>query len=135
MSVSLPGAKTDTAGGSGEEGAHAVLRAPDDRPVAPDDDGPLEQARLRHQQLDQRLRLDVVRRVQPELRELRVLPHQVGDGVLEPRDDLLERRPVGLLLQVLDDVELDAQLLGDLQSSLGRVSVRVVEDRHLGHGR
>ena len=39
------------------------------------------------------------------------------------------------LLQVLDDVDLDARLLRNLQSSLRRVSVRVVEDRHAGHGR
>jgi hypothetical protein len=48
---------------------------------------------------------------------------------------VLERLAGGLVLQVLDDVELDAQLLRDLQSSLGGVSVGVVEDRHVGHGR
>jgi hypothetical protein len=120
---------------SAQEGAHAVLRAADDRLVALHDDRALQQPRLRHQQVDHRVGLHVVGLVQAELRELRVLADQVGDGVLEPRDDLLERRPVRLLLQVLDDVELDAQLLRDLQSSLGRMSVRVVEDRHVGHGR
>jgi hypothetical protein len=120
---------------SGEERAHAVLRPADDRPVALHHDRALQEPRLRHEQVDHRIGLAVVGLVQAELRELGVLPDEVGDRVLEPRDDLLERRPVGLLLQVLDDVELDAQLLRDLQSSLRRVSVRVVEDRHVGHGR
>jgi hypothetical protein len=112
-----------------EKGRDPILRAPDDRPVPAFDYRPLHQPGPLQEQLDHGLRGRVIGRVQAKLRELRVLPHEVRNGVLELRDDPLQCRTVGLLLQVLDDVELDAQLLRDLYGSLGRVSIRVVEDR------
>jgi len=112
-----------------EKGLDPVLRPADDRPAASHEHRPLHQARLRQQELDHGAGRRVVISRQPELLERGVLADEVADRVLEPADDLLEGGPVGLLLQVLDDVELDAQLLRDLYGSLGRVSIRVVEDR------
>ena len=85
------------------------------------------------EQLDHGVALDVVGRVEPELLEERVLAHEVGDGILEPVGDRLERLAVGSLLQVEDDVVGDAELVRDRDRVLRGVAVGVVVDRHVGH--
>ena len=85
------------------------------------------------EQLDHGIALDVVGRVEAELLEHGVLAHEVGDGVLEPVRDPLERRAVGPLLQVEDDVVVDSELVGDRDRVPRGVAVRIVEDRHVGH--
>jgi hypothetical protein len=71
------------------------------------------------EQVDDRPGLGVVVRVQSELREQRVLPDQIGDRVLEDRDDRLQGLAIGRCLEVLDDVELDAELTRSRESVLG----------------
>ena len=117
-----------------EEPVGLVLRSADDRFVALHDDRSLHQLFVLQQDVDHRLRLtDERRRIETELLELRVLAHEVFDRILEHSDDLLERRLVGRRLEVLDDLGVDSQLLGDRQGVVGRASIGVVVDRHLGH--
>jgi hypothetical protein len=117
-----------------EKGFHSVLRPADDGPAIAYEHRSLHQAGLREQQFHDGLGRGVVGRIQAELGERGVLPHEVGHWILEASHDPLERRPIRLLLQVLDDVELDAQPLGDADGGLGGVSVRVVEDRDRSDG-
>src|SRR5664279_1713249 len=118
---------------SGQQLADALLGAADDGALPAYDDRTLQQRGALHEQLDDRLALDVVGRVESELPEHGVLAHEVGDRTFEPVDDALEGRPVGPLLHVEHDVVGDAELVGDRERVLGRVAVRVVVDRHVGH--
>jgi hypothetical protein len=120
-------------GRRGEKGGDARLRPADDRAAVPHDDGTLHQPRPLEQQVDDRLRRPVVVLVEAELREERVLADDVGDRVLEDAKETLEREPVRLLLEVLDDVDVEPGLPRDREGAGGRVSVRVVVDRDVGH--
>ena len=73
---------------------HPSGRPPDDRHVALDDDRPLHERLAGDEQVDDRPGLGVVRRVEPQLLELRVLPDEIGDGILQDGDDALEGLPV-----------------------------------------
>jgi hypothetical protein len=120
-------------GRRGEKGGDARLRPADDRAAVPHDDGTLHQPRPLEQQVDDRLRRPVVVLVEAELREEGVLADEVGDRVLEDAKETLEREPVRLLLEVLDDVDVEPGLPRDREGAGGRVSVRVVVDRDVGH--
>jgi len=85
------------------------------------------------EQVDDGTSFGVIVRVQSELREQRVLPDQVGDRVLEDGDDSLEGLAIGRGLEVVDDVELDAQLTRRSESVLRGPSMTVVVDGDVGH--
>jgi hypothetical protein len=113
----------------------AALRAADDRAVSGDEHRALHQPRVAGEELRDGFGRAVVGLVEAEPGELRVLADEVLDGVLEDRDEAVERRPVRLLLEVLDDLELDPEIPGDRQGAGRGVSVRVVVDEHLRHAR
>ena len=120
----------------GEELANPLFRAPDHGPVPAQNDGPLEQGRVLQQDLHDGHWRQVVIGLQAKLFELCVLADQLRDRTVQDRNDSLQRRTVrtGSLLQILDGVELDAELLRDGNSVLRGGSVGVVVDRHVGHG-
>lgn len=119
---------------SGEERANALLGSADDRGIALDDYRALEQSLTFDEQIDDGIGItDVVLGVEPQFLELRVLADKILDRILETRDEVLERRPVGRFLHVDHDLMVDTQVLGDRQGVLGRTSMRVVIDGHYSH--
>ena len=97
--------------------AHPLFRTPDQCHLAPHYHRSLQQFRVGDKNLDDRLRIvDVIGLVETELGEYRVLPYQVLDRVFELGHDVGKDFAAGFGLHVLNDVELDAQLLGDRQS-------------------
>lgn len=134
--------QADERAGSGfgpEERGDALARAADDRALAADDHGPLEQGGVLLEKVDHRARLaDVVRGIEAELLEQRVLAHEILDRILDDRDQVLERgsiRALGLL-RVLDRAKRHSGFHGDRRGIDGGASTGVVEDRDggLGHG-
>lgn len=86
------------------------------------------------QKFDDGFRGGVVLGSQPELFEDGILADEVGDRVFENRHDLAQVGGTWLGLDVLDDVELDAELTGDGERIGAGVSIRVVEDGDVSHG-
>jgi hypothetical protein len=113
---------------------HAALGSSDDGAVALHHHRSLHEPRSGEQELDDCLGRPVFGRVEPELREQRVLADEILDRVFQRRDDALERRPVGRRLQVLDDVGVDTEVPRDREGVRRRASARVVVDRDLRHG-
>ena len=72
-------------------------------------------------------------RVETELPEPVVVADQRGRRVADRVDHLLQRRPVGWCLQVLDDVGLDAPLGEDLERAAGLGAPGVVVHEHVAH--
>jgi len=83
---------------------------------------------MREQEPDDGVALHVVLGAEPELAEALVLPHErvgcVGDRV----EDALETHAIQRLLQVLDDVELDAPVAQDLLHAARLASAGIVID-------
>jgi hypothetical protein len=86
------------------------------------------------QQVHDLLASGVVGRLQAELGEALVLPDQVAGGAGEEPQEPFEGGPVEGLLQVLDDVELDAALAQDVDCAARFPSAGVVVDEHALHG-
>jgi hypothetical protein len=121
-------------GGSAEQLFH-LLRGPgDDRAVAPDDDRPLHQARVREQYLHHRLPRGVVAGVEAQLLEVLVLPDQLGGLDGEQVEEVLQILLAQRVVQELDDVELDAAFAQDVQRATRLASTGVVVDDHTVHG-
>lgn len=83
-------------------------------------------------------RLGVIRvivRVEFHFLENGVLSHQILDRILQTFDDRFERLPIRGIFHVKDNFVVHIQLIGDRQSILRRVSVRIVVDGHFCHSR
>jgi len=93
----------------------------------------LHQLRVLQQHVDNCLARRVVGFVQSELGEALVLPDQVAGRPGEEPQEPFERWPIEGLLQVLDDVELDAALAQDVQRAARLASTGVVIDGDLRH--
>ena len=78
------------------------------------------------QEVDDLLARRVVGRVQAELGEALVLPDQVAGRPGQEPQEPFERGPIERLLQVLDDVELDAALAQNVDCAARLPSTRVV---------
>ena len=76
----------------------------------------------------------VVARVEAELLEVLVLADQLRGLVGQEGEEAGEIVPAGRVVQVLDDVELDAALAQDLQRATRLASAGVVVDHHSVHG-
>jgi hypothetical protein len=76
----------------------------------------------------------VVGCIEPELFEILVLSDQFDRLNGKQACDLFERAPVGRLLDVFDDVELDASLAQDFQRGARLASGRVVVELPGRHG-
>ena len=86
------------------------------------------------QELDHGLARGVVRSIEPELREVLVLAHQIRGRVGEQIEEALEVGAVQRILEVLDDVELDAALAQEIQRAARLASALVVVDGDSRHG-
>ena len=101
--------------------------------LATDHHRPLHQLRVLEQEVDHLLARRVVGRVQAELGEALVLPDQVAGRPGQEPQESFERGPIERLLQVLDDVELDAALAQDVDCAARLPSTRVVVDEDPFH--
>jgi hypothetical protein len=111
------------------------LRRPRDHGALPrDDDRPLHQLGMREEERDHLLARDVVARVEAELPEALVLPHEIGGRAGEEVEDARQGGPVGRGPEVLDDVARDAALAQDVQRAARLPSAGVVVDGHTRHG-
>ena len=82
-------------------------------------------------QLDDGIARREVCRIQPELGEVLVTAHQLGGFVVDRVEDPLEVGAAQWLLQILDDVELDAPLGEDFDRTARLASTRVVVHQQL----
>lgn len=74
-------------------------------------------------------------RIETELFEEGILPHQILDRIFQSVDDVFQFLPSGWFLDVKDDFVLDSEFLSDRQGILRGSSVReVVDGDFLGHG-
>lgn len=87
------------------------------------------------QQRDDLVAALVGRRVEAERVEALVAPDQLGRRVGEQVEEALVGATVERLLQVLDDVELDAALAQDVQRAARFASTGVVVDEQPVHRR
>ena len=87
-----------------------------------------------HQYRHDRLRGYVVLGFESQFFEHRVLSNEVSHWVFEDGHDALQHLGIGFGLDVLDNVELDAQLSRNGESIGAGVSSGVVKDRHIGSG-
>jgi len=88
---------------------------------------------VREQQLDDGVSGLVIRGIEAELGEALVLADEGRWRVGEQCEEAGERGPIERLLQVLDDVELDAALAQDVQRATRFPSAGVVIDEHGSH--
>jgi hypothetical protein len=87
------------------------------------------------QDLDHRLARGVAGGIQAELLEVLVLAHQVGGRVGQEVEEAPQLGAARRLLQVVDDVELDAALAQQVQRAARLASAGVVVDDDPGHAR
>jgi hypothetical protein len=114
-----------------EQVADPILGTPDNGLRVGHHDWPLKQGWSLQKKLDYRLFGREVFRLQCELLEHRILANKVADWVFEPVNNGLENFSSRLLLHVLDDVELDAELFCNQKSILRATSIAVVKDGHV----
>ncbi len=75
----------------------------------------------------------VVARIELEFLELRILPDEVLDGILQDRNEVFEGLPIGWILHVEHGLVLDSEFPGDRQGIPRGPSMGVVIDRDVRH--
>lgn len=75
----------------------------------------------------------VVANIEPEFLKVPVYPHQFGRLVGQQFQEPLKVSPPQRVLEILDDVELDATRLENVERAPGFASTRVVIDDDLSH--
>ena len=88
---------------------------------------------MREEEVDHRVARLVGGGVEAELGEALVLPDEGGGRTGEQVEEARVGRAIERLLQVFDDVELDAALAQDVQRAARFASARVVIDQHGSH--
>ena len=119
--------------GLAEERPNPILGATDDRLAVGHYDRALHQTGMFGEEFDDCFGRCVVLRSEGKLVEQRVLADEVCDGVFEDGDDLAKFVGAGLGLEILNDVELDAELTSDGERIGARVSIRVVKNGDVCH--
>jgi hypothetical protein len=87
------------------------------------------------QHFDDLLAGDVVGGIEAELLEVLVLADQVGGRIGEQVEEAAEVGARGRVLEVIDDVELDAALAQEIQRAARLASALVVVNGDSRHGR
>ncbi len=105
-----------------EQLEHLLRRTGDDRATAEDAHGTLHQLRVLHQDVDYLLARSGVVLVQLEGFEVPVPADELRRRVGEQIEEALQVGSRERLLQILDDVELDAALAQDVQRAAGLAS-------------
>jgi hypothetical protein len=82
------------------------------------------------QEIDDRFAGDVIPTIKLQFVEALVFAHQVADGRVQHRDDLLERRARRRSFQIFDEVELDLAPLQNFQGATRMASAGVVIKRY-----
>lgn len=119
--------------GSVEHFEQLLRRARDPRALPANDDGALHEFGVLEEQIRHRLGCLVVLRIQLQGLEVLVLPDQICRGAGEQLEETLDISAREGVLQVFDDVELDAALAQDVQRAARLPSAGVVVDEYFVH--